>query len=271
VTADRHLTTSDAATRVFDDASEVARAAAGEFVLRLLGIQASRGSASVVLTGGGVGTAMLAAVAEDPDADRVDWSQVSVWWGDERYLPPGDPDRNETGARQALLDKLPDLASEHVHPMPAAGGETGDGDAGGTRAASEVAAAASAYAAELAAAAGDPAIALPGQLPGVPHFDVVLLGVGPDGHVASLFPERPDADPEATVIAVTDSPKPPPNRVSLTLSVLNTADEVWLLATGSEKAVAVASARNDPGRLPASRVYGTKLTRWWLDAAAAGG
>lgn len=260
MTADR-TATNDSATRVFDDPAEVARAAAGELVLRLLGIQASRGTASVVLTGGGAGTAVLASVAEDPDASRVDWGAVSLWWGDERFVPAGDAERNETGARAALLDRLPDLDPARVHPMPASDDRWG----------SDVAAAAAAYAAELAAAAGDPASAAAGDLPAVPHLDVVLLGVGPDGHVASLFPDRPDPDPGATVIAVTDSPKPPPVRVSLTLPVLNSADEVWLLATGREKAAAVASARNDPGRLPASRVRGSRLTRWWVDAAAAGG
>lgn len=261
MTADR-TATHDVATRVFDDPAEVARAAAGELVLRLLGIQASRGAASVVLTGGGAGTAVLAAVLEDPDAARVDWAGVSLWWGDERFLPAGDPDRNETGARAALLDRLAGLDPARVHPMPASDGPWGP----------DVSAAAAAYSAELAAAAAgtdDPSA--PGAPAGVPHLDVVLLGVGPDGHVASLFPDRADPAPGQTVITVTDSPKPPPVRVSLTLPVLNSADEVWLLATGAEKARAVASARNDPGRLPASRVHGTRLTRWWMDASAAGG
>jgi len=261
VTTDRHLAAPESVTRVFDDPAEVARAAAGELVLRIIGIQASRGTASVVLTGGGVGTAMLAAVADDPDSARVDWSRVSVWWGDERFLPAGDGDRNETGARSALLDRVPGLDPANVHAMPASDGPGGP----------DIEAAAAAYAAELAAAAVDPAIALHGERPGVPHIDVVLLGVGPDGHVASLFPERADPDPTAVVVAVTDSPKPPPARTSLTYAVLNSADEVWLLATGAEKAGAVQSARSDPGGLPASRVHGTKLTRWWLDAAAAGG
>ena len=260
MTLDRHATTAEAAVRVFDDPAEVARAAGGELVLRLLGIQASRGTASIVLTGGGVGTAMLAAVAEDPDAERVDWSRVSVWWGDERFEPAGSDERNETGARSALLDGLPDLDPANVHVMPASDGPAGP----------DVAAAAADYAAQLAAAAGDPAITTPGRLPGVPHLDVVLLGVGPDGHVASLFPGRPDPDTDDTVIAVTDSPKPPPTRISLTYPVLASADEVWLLATGEEKRDAVSAARNDPGVLPASRVSGVNLTRWWLDAAAAG-
>ena len=266
MSAERHAAAGESAIRVFDEASEVARAAAGEFVLRLLGIQATRGTATVVLTGGGAGTAMLAAVAEDPDFSRVDWSRVSIWWGDERFLPTGDPQRNDTGAREALLDRLPDLPTANVHPMPAGPDSEHTADPSG-----DVEAAAARYAEELSAAAADPVIGSSGQLPGIPHLDVVLLGVGPDGHVASLFPERPDPDPAATVIAVTGSPKPPPTRLSLTLRVINSADEVWLLATGAEKADAVASARNDPGRLPASRVAGTRLTRWWLDSAAAGG
>jgi len=254
---------SDTQTTVLPDTAALAAAAAGEFVLRLLGIQAARGHATAVLTGGGIGTALLAAVAEDPDAGRVDWAEVSLWWGDERYLPDGDPERNETGARAALarwrrVDGV-GLDPSSVHPMPAA-----DGPSGG-----DVQAAATAYAAELAAAARTD----PGTVDGLPALDVVLLGLGPEGHVASLFPPETLGgrveDPAPGVIAITDSPKPPPVRTSLTLGALCAAEEVWLLATGVEKAAAVAGARRDPERTPAGQVHGHRLTRWWLDTAAA--
>ncbi len=254
---------SDTQTTVLDDADALAAAAAGELVLRLLGIQAARGHATVVLTGGGVGTAMLEAVADDPDVGRVDWSAVSLWWGDERYLPDGDPERNETGARSALArwrtTEGVGLDPANVHVMPAS-----DGPSGG-----DVQIAAESYAAELAAAARTD----PGTVDGVPEIDVVLLGLGPEGHIASLFPPETiggrveDAAPG--VIAVTDSPKPPPVRTSLTMGALCAAEEVWLLASGAGKADAVAAARRDPDASPAGKVAGQRLTRWWLDTESA--
>ena len=252
----------DTQATVLADADAVARSAAGEFVLRLLGIQAARGRATAVLTGGGVGTAMLEAVGEDPDVGRVDWSSVALWWGDERYLPDGDPERNETAARAALARWVGSsgvgLDPANVHPMPASDGPYAD-----------AAAAAAGYAAELAVAAADD----PGPVHGIPALDLLLLGLGPEGHVASLFPAAVLGgrveDPAPGVIAVTDSPKPPPVRTSLTLGALCAAEEVWLLAAGEGKADAVFTAHADPDRTPAGQVHGRRLTRWWLDVAAA--
>jgi 6-phosphogluconolactonase len=235
---------------VHPDLPTLAAAAAARLVTRLLDAQAARGRAHVVLTGGGVGIATLAAVAELPARQAVDWAAVDVWWGDERFLPEGNPDRNVTQARSALLDRLP-LDPARVHPMPASDGASGD----------DVDAAAAAYARTLAAGTGP-----------VPVFDVLMLGVGPDGHVASLFPGRPElGEAELSVIAVRDSPKPPPTRVSLTLPAINAAREVWLLAGGPDKAEAVgtALAGTGPDPLPAARVHGTEGTLWLLDRASA--
>src|SRR5690606_8345376 len=90
---------------VHRDATVLADAVAARLITRLVDVQAARDSASVVLTGGGVGVATLAAIAESPARAAVDWSRLDVWWGDERYLPPGHADRNETQAREALLDR----------------------------------------------------------------------------------------------------------------------------------------------------------------------
>jgi 6-phosphogluconolactonase len=136
--------------------------------------------------------------------------------------------------------------------MPASDGAFGD----------DVDAAAAGYAAELAAATDDGSA--------VPVFDVLLLGVGPDGHVASLFPGHPGfAVREGSTIAVRESPKPPPTRISLTLPALRTARQTWLLAAGDGKADAVARAIGGEA-LPAGSVHGTNRTLWLLDRAAAG-
>ncbi|MFJ8044348.1 6-phosphogluconolactonase [Kitasatospora sp. NPDC096147] len=237
---------------VHGDKELMAEAAAARLITRIVDAQSARGTASVVLTGGRNGNALLAAIAASPARDAVDWGRIDLWWGDERYLPAGDPERNATQARAELLDAVP-LDPSRVHEMPASDGPDG----------SDVEAAAERYAEELAEAAG--------RGP-VPAFDVLLLGVGPDTHVASLFPEHPGVrETELTVVGVRGAPKPPPVRVSLTLPAIRTAREVWLLAAGEDKADAVALALTGPGELlaPASGAYGTARTLWLLDKAAA--
>lgn len=238
---------------VLRDASALATAAAERLVTRLVEAQSLRGTASLVLTGGGVGIATLAALGETPTRSAVDWSKVDVWWADERFVEAASPDRNERQAREALLDHL-DLAPARVHPMGCLDGPDGD----------DVDAAAARYAAELAAAAPHGV--------GVPVFDVVLLGMGPEGHVASLFPESPAAYDERPVVGVHGCPKPPATRISLGFSALTTAREVWLLVAGAEKAGAVALALSGAGRvqLPAAGAVGQAQTLWLLDEAAAG-
>jgi 6-phosphogluconolactonase len=240
---------------VHRDKELMARAAAARLITKIVDAQAGTGTASVVLTGGRNGNALLAALAESPARDAVDWAHLDLWWGDERFGPDGDPERNVTQAREALLDAVP-VDPRRVHAMPASDGPYG-GDAD---------AAAEAYAAELAAAAG------PGDHARVPSFDVLMLGVGPDTHVASLFPELPAVrETERTVVGVHGAPKPPPTRISLTLPAIRAAREVWLLAAGDDKAGAVALALSGPGEVqaPASGAYGRSRTLWLLDRAAA--
>jgi 6-phosphogluconolactonase len=235
---------------VVPDADILASAVAARLVVKIIDAQAERGTAGIVLTGGRVAAKVLRSVQELPASGAVDWSRVDLWWGDERFLPAGDPDRNETQAREALLDALP-LDPARVHAMPASDGPDGD----------DAEAAAARYARELAAAAQ------PGSE--LPHFDVLMLGVGEDGHVASIFPEHPGGDATGSVAAVHNSPKPPPTRTSLTMSTIRSAAEVWLIAAGKDKAEAVGTAIEGAQRLPAARAAGTAKTLWLLDLAAA--
>lgn len=217
-----------------------------------------RAEVHVVLTGGRVAGRVLAALGGSAGARSLEWQRVHLWWGDERFLPAGDPDRNETQAREQL-DGSGILEAAVVHPMPASDGPDGpDAEAAARR-----------YAADLAhhTGAGD---RVAGAL--APAFDVLLLGVGPDGHVASLFPGHESlTETSAAVVAEHGSPKPPPVRLSLTLPVLTAAREVWMVVSGEDKADAVARglAGDDVRSTPAAGVHGTEATWWLLDEAAA--
>ena len=235
---------------VHRDKGRLAEASAVRLLLAITDAQAARGVAHVVLTGGSMGSAILEAAGGSPLRDGVDWARVEIWWGDERFVPTGDPDRNETQAREALLDALP-LDPARVHPM------VGPDRAGSPEESAEQ------YAGQLGESAG-----MPGA---VPPFDVVLLGVGPDAHVASLFPGHPALSARGSTVGVHGSPKPPPERVSLTFDALNTARQVWFLVAGADKADAVHRALAGASRedAPAGSVHGTVATLWLLDAAAA--
>jgi 6-phosphogluconolactonase len=240
---------------VHPDEGTLARAVAARLAGRLAEAIAASGSASVVLTGGGVGTRILTELAADPVRDAIDWSALDIWWGDERFVPAGDPERNETGARAALLDHV-GVAPGRVHAMPASDGPDGD----------DPEAAAQRYAGWLRDAAGT------GDHGAVPSFDVLMLGIGPEGHVASLFPELPAVyETQRTVVAVRDSPKPPPTRLSLTFPAIQAAREVWIVASGAEKADAVglALSGSEPARVPAAGARGRQQTLFLIDQAAA--
>lgn len=231
---------------------DLAEAAAARVVTTLVAVLCERDEAHLCLTGGGIGTAVLAAVRES--ADAVDWSRVHLWWGDERFLPAGDPERNETGAREALIDHI-DIPAAHVHPMP-----TPD------QAHADVDEAAALYAQELARHAR------PHSDPPVPVMDIVLLGIGPDGHVASLFPEQPAVHDQRTTAGVHGSPKPPPLRVTLTFPTIRASEQVWVLAAGEGKARAVALALMPEAgvfQVPAAGARGRRRTLFLLDEAAA--
>jgi len=234
----------------FASADELAEEVAARLVARIADLQSAGTVPSIVLTGGGIAAKIHEAVIAT-DAENVDWSRIEVWFGDERFVPEDHSDRNVSQAAAPLLDGLP-FDPERVHPMPASDGKYGD----------DVDAAAAAYAEELRQAAGDG---------GLPRFDLLMLGIGPDGHCASLFPGRAEIDDERPVVGVRDSPKPPPTRITLTMGPLCNASEVWWVASGAEKAEAVSKAVHgaDPHEVPAAGPTGVDKTFWFLDDAAA--
>jgi 6-phosphogluconolactonase len=227
---------------------EVASAVADALVAVLADAQSAGRQPSVVLTGGTIARKVHTAVADHPERDRVDWAGVHVWWGDERFVPADDGERNEGQARADLVDRLP-FDPAKVHAVRAADGTGSVEDA------------AAAYARELEALADAEG----------PWFDVLMLGIGPDGHCASLFPGRPEVDASGLAVGVRESPKPPPERVSLTMSTLQRAREVWFVAAGEGKAEAVARsvAGGDVHETPSAGPRGLDRTRWYVDEAAA--
>jgi 6-phosphogluconolactonase len=232
---------------VHDSAEALATAVAGELLARLSDTQTGGGEPHVGLTGGTIADAVHHELARLSAASEVDWSRVVVWWGDERFVAPDSPDRNALQARNAFLSTV-GVDPEKVHEMPS------------TADATDVEAGAVAY--------GDTM-----RMFGSGEFEVLMLGIGPDGHIASLFPGFPQLDVDDRIaVPVTDSPKPPPERISLTFEALNHARSVWFLVSGGEKAEAVARALaegTDRHDCPAAGVVGSEETIWFLDRAAA--
>ncbi|WP_323961789.1 6-phosphogluconolactonase [Arthrobacter sp. JZ12] len=245
---------------IHPDSGLLAASVAARLVTRLVDIQNERGTATVVLTGGTLGIGALKAVAESPARSAVDWKSVDFWWGDERFLPAAHEDRNAVQARAALLDHL-DVPAERIHEFGSADQFSNQDEA------------AADYASRLSQAAEkEAAEGLELRDPRLPRFDVLLLGVGPDAHIASLFPEMAGIRTKgATVIGVTGSPKPPPERVSLTLEAINSAEEIWLGVAGQDKAGAVglALAGAGPVQVPAAGARGKRKTLWLIDQDAA--
>ena len=240
---------SDTVIERYADTAALVAAAGDRLVDAISSAVGERGQATIVLTGGGTGIGLLKRVRERSDA--IDWSKVHIYWGDERFVPQDDDERNDKQAREALLDHI-GIPPVNVHAMAASDGEFGD----------DLEAAAAGYA-QLLSANFDSA---------VPEFDVHLLGMGGEGHVNSLFPDT-DAvrESERLVVAVSDSPKPPPRRITLTLPAVQNSREVWLVVSGEAKADAVVAAVGgaDPADIPAAGAVGRERTVWLLDEAAA--
>lgn len=205
------------------------------------------GIARLVLTGGGAGIGLLERIRELEDADsRIDWSRVHVFFGDDRNVPVDHEDSNEGQARDALLNHV-DIPEANIHGIGLDGGEM------------EEAARAYEQLIEELAPKG---------------FDIHLLGMGHEGHINTLFPHT-DAvrETQRLVIAVTDSPKPPAERVTLTLPAVRRAEQVWLLVSGKDKAQAAKAIvdRANFEEWPAAGAEGTADTLLYLtdDAATA--
>jgi len=233
------------------DAEAAARRAATEIARRLHGARRERGSAHLALSGGSTPARSYELLA----SELSDWTGIELWFADERCVGPQDEQSNFLLARRTLIDTAQGLAPQSIHRML---GELGPEEG------------AIAYASELrqhapAQPAGDDGSARP------PALDVIVLGIGPDGHVASLFPGAPtlDADEQRLCLGVHDSPKPPPERITLTLPVLHAAARCVLLATGAGKADAVNAMLGDPSRhVPASLLRRGRLSVIVDDAAA---
>lgn len=237
-----------------DTAEQLADEVALRVLATLATAQQQRGRAALALTAGSIMEKTWAALAATAARNNVDWAAVDVFWADERYVPSDSADRNDRPAREILFAKAPFTLAQ-LYPMPATDSSYPDLDA-----------AAAGYAEQLAGARR------PDDSDDIPNFDVVLLGVGPDGHCASLFPGHPGLrDDSSTVIAVRDSPKPPPNRLSLSFRGLAAANEIWFVASGTGKADAVARAWAglDFTDVPSARPRGRQRTLWLVDAAAA--
>lgn len=218
----------------FAGQASLVTAAAADTVALINHAIADKGCAQVVLTGGSNGIGLLAALK---DAEIADWSKVHVYFGDERNVPVSDPESNEGQAREALLGQV-EIPEENIHGM-------GLGDVDLARAAQKYE-------------------ELIGQ---VKEFDLHLLGMGGEGHINSLFPHSEAvAETQRLVVAVKNSPKPPAERVSLTLPAIARAKKVWLLVSGAEKAEAAQQVidRADPAEWPAAGAEGKEETVLYL-------
>jgi 6-phosphogluconolactonase len=234
--------------RVVEDAAALARAAAEEVTQRAVEAARTQRCFRIALAGGSTPRALyrlLADAVEFPPAARFPWSATQIFWGDERHVPPDHPDSNYRMAREALLDHVP-LPAANVHRIPAE-----DPDAAG---------AAVRYDAELSQAFALTAAELP-------RFDLVLLGLGPEGHTASLFPGS-DVIRESTLrVAAPYVPKLAAFRITLTPPVLNHAAAVVFLVSGADKAPALAAViegEPQPDLYPAQIVRPRNGTLLWL-------
>jgi len=224
---------------------EVAQLAAREIIETLEQVLEDKPNVNVALTGGTVGILTLAVLAEQPDLSRLDLSRVHFWWGDERYVESSSSDRNANQARAAFFDKV-DLSEDNIHEFPAS--EIGDLSNGKK-----------VFEDALSKHFG----------PGLPVFDLTILGMGPDGHIASLFPGHEELSVGEVVVAESSSPKPPAERLSLSFDVLNASAKIIFVVSGLDKSAAVTAVHTDENcELPAAKIQAKGETIWFIDQAA---
>jgi len=232
---------------VLDSADDVARATADRFVAVAVGAIEERGIVRVALSGGGTPKQVYPLLLEPARRNAVDWSAVEFFWGDERAVPPDHPESNFGVAYGILISQLPGVRPDRVHRMPA---EAEDLDA-----------AALSYEGELRLAFGARGVE-------PPSFDLMWLGMGPDGHTASLFPGSAAIDEEERWVVANWAPSQEAWRMTLTFPVLRAARETLFVVTGADKADALDAIRAGSPDLPAARVAGDNVN-WIVDAAAA--
>lgn len=233
---------------VLADPQALAAAAADQFVEIAQAAIEKNGRFSIALAGGSTPQGTYRLLAQSPRKTEVDWANVHIFWGDERFVPPHDPDNLWRMAQATFLDDLP-IPAANVQPMPTVG--------------LTPAAAAAQYAQTLTDFFA----------PGPIRFDLILLGMGDDGHTASLFPGQPALTATTPVTAVYNAPKPPPTRLTLTYTTINQAAHILFLVTGAAKATAVAQVLDRQSAMAAWPARGVAVVNgrlyWLLDQAAA--
>jgi len=233
--------------RVFPDLDALSAAAAAAVADVISTAVGAAGRCAVVLSGGSTPRMLYESLASRWRA-RIPWTTLHLFWGDERYVPHDDVHSNYRMAKEALLDRVP-CQPDHIHPMPT---DFEDPEA-----------AARAYEVTLRDYfAGGP-----------PRFDLVLLGLGEEGHTASLFPRSPALAERTRWTAAVTAPADPPVRLTLTLPALSHAAAIYFLVAGSKKAHAlsqVLSPSADPNVYPAAAVRSDSgAVTWWVDQPAA--
>jgi 6-phosphogluconolactonase len=228
------------------NASDVAHLAAREIIETLDKALSINAEVNLSLTGGTVGILTLEALAEQPDLERISFDRVHVWWGDERFVEATSADRNAVQAREALLKKV-NIPESNIHEFPA------------SNQSQTLAAAKTSFENSLIQHFGVD----------VPYFDLTILGMGPDGHIASLFPGHEALSVGEIVVAESNSPKPPSERLSFSFDVLNNSEKVIFVVSGIDKASAVKEVHtNEECELPAARIAALGQTIWFIDQAA---
>jgi 6-phosphogluconolactonase len=223
------------------DSADVAEQAAVFILERLL---IAKNKFHIALTGGTVGILTLKALSQKEEIQKIDFSSIHFWFGDDRFVAAESPDRNAVQAKQALLGNL-EIPSQNIHEMPASD-QIADLDE-----------AALSFSREISKHFNFEK----------PCMDLTILGMGPDGHVASLFPGH--TYPESLIVAEHSSPKPPPKRISMSYDLLNASKEILFVVSGIDKAEAVERVHKEPDcDLPAARVAATEKTIWIVDSAA---